>query len=131
MTALTTERTTTIVGLGAGAAGIAVLWAAGVSFPVAVPPGIVILVAAALLVGLVRHPWSAGVGACVALFVIVGFLASPTGIDNLTGEDGALVALGQAIEVVGVVAAVVAGILTVRAERAQPAASAGRARTGP
>ncbi len=88
---------------------------------------VAILVAAALLVALVRRPWAAAVGAVVALFVIVGFLVSPTGIDNLTGQDGALVALGQAIEVVGITTALVAGILTVRLERRVPAGAASTA----
>jgi hypothetical protein len=33
----------------------------------------------------------------LGLFVMVGFLISPTGISNLTGEAGTRVAVGQAI----------------------------------
>ena len=48
-------RAVTLAGLVIGAAGIAVLWASGVEFPVAIPPGLVILLVGALFVGLA--PW--------------------------------------------------------------------------
>ena len=48
------SRTATVVGLAAGAVGIAILWASGVEFPIYPPPGIVILLAGAVFVGLAR-----------------------------------------------------------------------------
>jgi hypothetical protein len=45
----------TVAGLVVGADGIAILWASGVEFPVAIPPGLVILLVGALFVGLA--PW--------------------------------------------------------------------------
>ena len=36
---LSGEQMVTVAGLVVGAAGIAVLWASGVEFPVAIPPG--------------------------------------------------------------------------------------------
>lgn len=45
---------TTIAGLVVGAAGISILWASGLDFPFYPPPGIVILLAGALFVGLTR-----------------------------------------------------------------------------
>ncbi|MBA2698649.1 MAG: hypothetical protein H0U61_07740 [Nocardioidaceae bacterium] len=113
----TSSRTTTVLGLVVGAVGIAVLWGAGVEFPVAVPPGLVILMAGALLVTLVRRPWTGAVGALLGLFVLVGFLLSPTGLDNLSGQEGAAVAAGQAVLLVGVTTALVAGVLAFRSER--------------
>ena len=112
-----TDRRSTIAGLLVGAAGIAMLWAAGVAFPVVVPPGIVILVVGAAVVATVRRPWASAVGAGLGLFVIAGFLISPTGIPNLRGESGVAVALGQAVQVVGVTAAAVTGYLAFRRER--------------
>jgi hypothetical protein len=106
-------RLSLICGLVLGAAGIAVLWAAGVDFPVAVPPGLVLLLVGAALVATVRARWSAGVGGALGMFVLVGFLLSPTGLDNLSGDDGAAVAVGQAIEVLGVLVAAVSGALVV------------------
>ena len=131
MSALSTSRTwvraraATIAGLLIGAAGIAILWAAGVPFPTAVPPGLVILVAGALLVGFVRRRWTTAVGAFLGLFVVVGFLVSPTGLSNLTGKAGALVAFGQAVQQVGVLTALIAGVLATRAAYRDPAFASG------
>ncbi|MBA2513883.1 MAG: hypothetical protein H0V26_06095 [Solirubrobacterales bacterium] len=111
------SRSATVLGLVIGATGISVLWAAGVEFPIAVPPGIVILLVGALVVSLVHRPWAAGVGAFLGLFVLVGFLASPTGIDNISGDEGAVVAAGQAVQVVGVITALASGVVAFRAER--------------
>jgi len=52
---LSGEQAVTVAGLVVGAAGIAILWAAGVEFPVAIPPGLVILLVGALFVALA--PW--------------------------------------------------------------------------
>ncbi|MCI4067115.1 hypothetical protein MRQ36_32930, partial [Micromonospora sp. R77] len=96
-------RAYTVLGLVVGAAGIGGLWAAGVEFPVAIPPGIVILLAGALVVGLGRRWWwSPAVGVLLGLFVAVGWAVSPSGWGNLTGRAGAAVAAGQAVQLVGV-----------------------------
>jgi hypothetical protein len=107
-------RAWTIAGLVVGAAGIAILWAAGVKFPVAVPPGLLILLAGAVFVAVARWWWAPAVGAALGLFVAVGFAISPTGFDNLLGRHGASVATGQAVQLVGVLGAVVAGVLATR-----------------
>jgi hypothetical protein len=98
-----------VLGLVVGALGIAILWASGVEFPIYPPPGIVILLAGAVLVGLAPWRWAPGVGAFLGLFVLVGFLISPTGRSNLLGQAGAGVAIGQAIQVLGVLTALIAG----------------------
>ncbi|MGW5673400.1 hypothetical protein [Micromonospora sp. NPDC003776] len=117
-----TPRLFTVLGLVVGAIGIAVMWAAGVEFPVAIPPGIVILLAGALFVGLTRICWAPAVGAFLGLFVAVGWAISPTGWGNLTGEAGAAVAAGQAVQLIGVLTAVAAGVTaTVRRYRRRPA----------
>jgi hypothetical protein len=109
------SRTVTVSGLVVGALGIALLWASGVEFPIYPPPGIVILLAGALLVGLAPWRWAPGVGAFLGLFVLVGFLISPTGLSNLFGEAGAGVAIGQGIQVLGVLTALIAGVIATRA----------------
>jgi hypothetical protein len=73
---LSEERAVTVVGLVAGGAGIAILWVSGVEFPVAIPPGLVILLVGALFVGLAPWRWAPSVGAFLGLFVTLGFLVS-------------------------------------------------------
>jgi hypothetical protein len=81
-------RTATVGGLVVGALGIAMLWASGVEFPIYPPPGILILLAGAIFVTLAPWRWAPGVGAFLGLFVIVGFLSSPTGLSNLLERPG-------------------------------------------
>jgi hypothetical protein len=111
-----TNRTILVAALLMGALGIAILWAAGVEFPVAVPPGMVILLVGAALVAGFRTRWADAVGAVLGLFVVVGFLLSGIngeGFDNLLGGHGAAVALGQVVQLLGVVTASVSGALLV------------------
>jgi hypothetical protein len=116
--------TALIVGLMVGAAGIATLWATGQEFPFYPPPGIVILLAGALFVGLTSWRWTPAVGAFLGFFVTVGFLiegiVGGTGFDNLTGDAGTGRALGQGILLVGVVTALVAGVIATRANYRKP-----------
>lgn len=79
---------------------------------------IAILGVGAAVVARVRRPGAALVATALGLFVFVGFLVSPTGIDNLTGGSGAVVAIVQAVQVLGVVAAAAFGVLAFRSERA-------------
>jgi hypothetical protein len=111
---LSGPRAATVVGLVAGAVGIAVLWASGVEFPIYPPPGIVILLAGAIFVSLASWPWAPAVGAFLGLFVTVGFLVSG-GPPNLVGREGASVAIGSWIQMVGVLTALVAGVMATRA----------------
>ena len=90
-------------------------WASGVEFPIYPPPGIVIMLAGAMLVGLAPWRWAPGVGAFLGLFVVVGFLISPTGLPNLFGEEGTGVAIAQGVQVVGVLTALIAGVIATRA----------------
>lgn len=113
-------RIVTIAGLVVGALGIALLWAAGVAFPVYPPPGILLLLGGALFVGLVPRGWAPAIGVFLALFIIVGFLLSPTGVSNLVGAAGMVVAIGQAVQLVGVLIALITGSLAVKANYQKP-----------
>jgi hypothetical protein len=104
----------TVVGLVVGAVGIAILWAAGVEFPIYPPPGIIILLAGAVFVSLAPWPWAPAVGAFLGLFVTVGFLVSG-GPPNLVGREGTTVAIGTWIQMLGVLTALVAGVMATRA----------------
>jgi hypothetical protein len=108
-------RMATVTGLVVGALGIAILWVSGVEFPIYPPPGIVILLAGVLFVGLAPWRWAPGVGAFLGLFVTVGFLISPTGLTNLFGRDGTSVAIGTWIQMIGVLTALIAGVIATRA----------------
>jgi hypothetical protein len=112
-------RAATVAGLVVGASGIAVLWAAGVEFPIYPPPGILILLAGAVFVGLAPWPWTPGVGAFLGLFVTVGFVASG-GPPNLFGRDGTSVAVGTWIQMAGVLTALIAGVIATRANYRKP-----------
>lgn len=104
----------TVVGLVVGAVGIAILWAAGLEFPIYPPPGIIILLAGAVFVSLAPWPWAPAVGAFLGLFVTVGFLVSG-GSPNLVGREGTSVAIGTWIQMLGVLTALVAGVMATRA----------------
>ena len=126
-------RTVTVVGLVAGAAGIAFLWASGVEFPVAIPPGLVILLAGALFVGVAPWRWATGVGAFMGLFVTCGFLISG-GIPNLVGADGSTffgtpnpvgrdtlgTIIGTWLQTIGALTALVAGVIATRNNYRKP-----------
>jgi hypothetical protein len=107
-------RAATVVGLVAGALGIAILWASGVEFPIYPPPGVLILLAGAIFVSMARWLWAPGVGAFLGLFVTVGFLISG-GLSNLVGRDGTSVAIGTWIQMTGVLTALIAGVIATRA----------------
>ena len=113
-------RAVTVAGLMVGASGIAVLWASGVEFPIYPPPGILILLAGAVFVGLAPWPWTPAVGAFLGLFVTVGFVASG-GPPNVFGEDGTSVAIGTWIQMTGVLTALIAGVFATRANYRKPA----------
>ena len=116
-------RAATVAGLAVGASGIATLWASGVEFPIYPPPGIVILLAGAILVALAPWSWAPAVGAFLGLFVTVGFVASG-GPPNLVGRDGTSVAIGTWIQLIGVLTALLAGVIATRANyRKQPQAT--------
>jgi hypothetical protein len=130
---LSGEWAVTVAGLVLGAAGIAVLWASGVEFPVAIPPGLVILLVGALFVGLAPWRWATGVGAFLGLFVTVGFLMSG-GIPNLVGADGSTffgapnpidrdtlgTIIGTWIQTIGALIALIAGVIATRSNYRKP-----------
>ena len=126
-------RVVTVAGLVVGAAGIAILWASGVEFPVAIPPGLVILLVGALFVALAPWRWATGVGAFLGLFVTCGFLISG-GIPNLLGGDGSSffgtpnpvdrdtlgTVIGTWIQTIGALTALIAGVIATRNNYRKP-----------
>jgi len=96
----------TISALLVAAVGIVIQIVSGVDYP-PVPPGLVILLAAAALVAF--EPWWAPVvGAAVGLFLLVGFFASgATG--NLLDPSQLGVLVGSWVLFLAVIVAVIAG----------------------
>lgn len=100
------------VALLLAALGIVVQLVAGVDYP-PVPPGLVIIVVAAALVVLIARLWAAAVAAVIAAFVLVGGIFANTGWGDLTGDADAGSRVGLAVELVGLVAAVIVGAVVV------------------
>lgn len=77
-----------------------------------------ILAVGALFVVGAPWRWAPGVGAFLGLFVIVGFaieaIVGGGGIDNLSGEEGGTLLLGQVLQLIGVATALLAGTPAVR-----------------
>lgn len=106
---MTTPRTLTSVALLIAAVGIPLQIAGGADYPV-VPPGLLILVAAAAIVRFV--PWRGAAVAAIlaALFLIFGFIAADQAT-RLIEVDTALDTLGLWIQMVAVVVALVAAVV--------------------
>jgi hypothetical protein len=108
-TALSPAGKLTVVGLVVAAAGIAILDVSGIAFPT-VPPGLVILLAAAALVGWAPWRWVPAAGAFVGLFLTVGFVASGS-VSYLVDAGRPGVLAGAWVELLGVLTALVAGVV--------------------
>jgi hypothetical protein len=106
---LSGARLTTVVGLVAGAVGIAILRFAGVAMP-AVPPGLILLVGAAVAVAISPWRWTPAVGAVIGLAEVVAFIATGS-VADLTVPDPVGIFLGTWFRGLGVVTALIAGVL--------------------
>lgn len=91
------------------AGGILVIFASAPDLFPTVPPGPIILAAAAALVAFVPGRWTPVVGVVVPLFIIVGGFVGGGLADNLGENAGAVV--GMAVQLLALVAAIVAGAL--------------------
>jgi len=97
-----------VIGLVVAAAGIVILDASGIAFP-RIPPGLIILLVTAALVGFAPWRRTPVVGALVGLFLTIGFLAS--GLEYLVDGGRPGVMVGAWVELLGVLTALVAGVL--------------------
>jgi hypothetical protein len=104
----------TVAGLVVAAAGIVIQIAAGAEYPT-VPPGLIILLAAAGLVALsTRWRWTTIVGVIVSLFLLVGGALAPQARAQL-GDPGQVgVFIGTVIQLLALVVALVAGVAATR-----------------
>jgi hypothetical protein len=97
----------TLAGLLTGAVGLVILRLAGAEMP-AVPPGLILLTLAAVLVGLTRRRWSLALGALAGLAEVAGFLASGSAAD-LADPSPLGIFVGTWIRGLGIITAVIAG----------------------
>jgi hypothetical protein len=109
---------TTAAALAVAAIGIIIQIIGGVNYP-AVPPGLIILLAAAALVAFLPWRWAPVIGVLAGAFMVIGALAAANARYDLThpGHPGAFV--GTWIQLIAVVVAVIAGVmaLAVRNQR--------------
>ena len=105
----TRTRSALAGGLVLAAAGLIVQILTGVpGFPL-IPPGPIILLAAAAVVLWWRWRWAPGVGLLAALFISVGGVLEGSVFDRLAAPSAVGPFLGSAIQLLGLVVAVVAG----------------------
>jgi hypothetical protein len=103
----------TVAGLLAAAAGIVIQIASGADYPT-IPPGLVILLAAAGLVALAtRWRWTTIVGVIVSLFLLVGGALAPQARAQLGDPAQVGVFIGTVIQL-ALVVALVAGVAATR-----------------
>ena len=104
--------------LAVAAAGIIIQIIGGVNYP-AVPPGLIILLAAAALVAFLPWRWAPVIGVLAGAFMVIGAIAAANARYDLThpGHPGAFI--GTWIQLIAVVVAVIAGVraLAVRNQR--------------
>ena len=115
---LSPARILTCTGLVLAAAGILIQIAAGVDDYPRIPPGAILLGAAALIVGFgTRWWWTPLVAVVLCAVIIVGAIVTEGTRDRLAdpGEIGPF--LGTLIQVIGLILAVVAGIAASAGER--------------
>jgi hypothetical protein len=104
-----------VVGTVVAAAGILVQYFADVEDFPTIPPGPIILLAAAALVAFGSWRWTPAVGVIVPLFVLVGgVIATMAGNGALTDPAEVGGFTGAVIQFLGLITAVAAGIVAAR-----------------
>lgn len=105
-------RILNIAGLVVAAVGIVIQIAGGADYPT-VPPGLLILLAAAALIYFAPWRWTAIIGVLVPLFLLVGGVIAPNSRDYL-GDPGTFGPfIGTIVQGIGIVAALVGGVVVV------------------
>jgi hypothetical protein len=101
-------------GLVVAAAGIMIQYVSGVDYPT-IPPGPIILLAAAAVVIFGRWRWSPVVGMVAALFVLIGGAIATiagNGYSETLGDPGELGGFaGAVVQLVGLAIALPAGVI--------------------
>jgi hypothetical protein len=110
----------TVAGLVTAAGGIVLQIASGAEYPT-VPPGLIILLAAAGLVALAtRWRWTIIVGVIVSLFLLVSGALAPQARDQLGDPRQLGVFIGTVLQLLALVIALVAGVIATRRSYQNP-----------
>jgi hypothetical protein len=116
-----TPRDLTVIGLATGAVGNTIMWAAGAEFPFYPPPNLILLMAGALIAGLVRWHGAPAIGAFCGLAIIVAFaiisLVNGAGTGHLTGTAGVVGAIGTVLHLAGSAVGAGSGVVATILER--------------
>jgi hypothetical protein len=106
-----------VAGLVVAAAGIMIQYVSGVDFPT-IPPGPIILLAAAAVVAFGPWRWSPVVGLVAALFLLIGGAIATivgNGFNETLGDPGEIGGFaGAVVQIMGLVTALAAGIVAAR-----------------
>jgi hypothetical protein len=105
-----------VVGLVVAAAGIMIQYVSGVDYPT-IPPGPIILLAAAAVVVFGPWRWSPVVGLVAALFLSIGGAIATivgNGFRETLGDPGEVGFAGAVIQIVGLAIALPAGIVATK-----------------
>ena len=104
----------TVAGLVVAAAGIVIQIASGAEYPT-IPPGLIILLAAAGLAALAtRWRWTTIVAVIVSLFLLVGGVLAPQAREQLSDPTQVGIFIGTLIQLLALVVALVAGVAATR-----------------
>jgi len=104
----------TVAGLVVAAAGIVIQIASGAEYPT-IPPGLIILLAAAGLAALAtRWRWTTIVAVIVSLFLLVGGVLAPQAREQLSDPTQVGIFIGTVIQLLALVVALVAGVAATR-----------------
>ena len=108
-----TIRVAAAISLAAAAGGIGIQIIGGADYPT-VPPGVLILLAAAAVMGFVRWPWAPLIATVATLFISVGAVLAPNLRNQLADPNAVLVFVGSGLQVVTLLAALILGAFAIR-----------------
>ena len=128
MSKLSPARSINVGALLVAAAGVFIIFVSAPDLFPAVPPGVLILAAAAAIVAFVPGRWTPIVGVLIPLVIIIGGIANGTSIDILQGEENAGAILGTVIQYPALITATAAGTLAMVSDRSSPPSAAQDAR---
>jgi hypothetical protein len=118
-----------VVGVVVAAAGIMIQYVSGVDYPT-IPPGPIILLAAAAVVAFGRWRWSPAVGLIAALFLSIGGAIATiagNGFSETLGDPGEAGGFaGAVVQIVGLAIALPTGIVAAKRSSVELASPVGR-----